>query len=136
MLDVSGFNKRFAFSYQEFKVPLYIIPFLKSNHQYASTNLTTNFTRFPHFNPEFIRGWNGCKGQDLSVIREFNLNPLIHRWGLFLPNDFRLPISSTGKFGETAMNKDNSIHKPVGSVWRPVRDLAPAYRQLRHDGAR
>ena len=34
------------------------------------------------------------------------------------------------------MNKDNSIHKPVGSVWRPVRDLAPAYRQLRHDGAR
>lgn len=34
------------------------------------------------------------------------------------------------------MNKDNSLPKPVGAIWRPVRDLYPAHRNLQHDGAR
>ena len=34
------------------------------------------------------------------------------------------------------MNSNTSIPKPVGAIWRPVRDLDPAYRKLRHEGAR
>ena len=34
------------------------------------------------------------------------------------------------------MSKNNSIQKPVGAIWRPVRDLDPAYWHLQHDGAR
>ena len=34
------------------------------------------------------------------------------------------------------MNNNTSIPKPVGAIWRPVRDLDPAHRQLQHAGAR
>ena len=34
------------------------------------------------------------------------------------------------------MNNSTSIPKPVGAIWRPVRDLDPAFRKLRHEGAR
>ena len=35
-----------------------------------------------------------------------------------------------------AMRGDPPGEKPVGAIWRPVRDLAPEFREMKHEGAR
>lgn len=73
----------------------------------------------------------------MPAIMELSLNPLMGRGGDFpcqMISGYPYPLQENP--GKKAMIKNTSLPKPVGAIWRPVRDLDPVHRQLRHDGAR
>lgn len=61
---------------------------------------------------------------------------MLERQGNVLPERVWSPIIGDRLPKGKIMDCNGKGTRPIGAIWRPVRDLDPAHRQLRHEGAR